>query len=117
MPHPLTNRLLDSISSTATPEFMKFLEPVALPIKAVNFDIGKTPKYVHFITSGLSSVVTLLGSGEAVEVGLTGREGFPQALHLLGPERGDTQSFMQVAGTGLRVEFNRVEHEFKCIRP
>lgn len=111
--HPLTNRLLESLPSTAKVELLKYLEPVALPLRTVSFNAGETPRYVQFITSGLSSIVTVMGGGDAVEVGLTGREGFPQALHLLGPERGDTRSFMQVAGTGLRMEYKRFEHEFR----
>ena len=113
MAHPLSNRLLENLPPATKVELLKFLEPVALPLRTVNFNAGETPRYVHFVTSGLASVVTVMGGGEAVEVGLTGREGFPQALHLLGPERGDTRGFMQVAGTGLRMEFKRFEQEFR----
>ena len=113
MTQPLTNRLLDTISSASKPEFLKYLEPVALPVKTVNFEAGETPRYVHFMTSGLASTVTVMGGGDAVEVGLTGREGFPQAIHFLGPARGDTRGFIQIAGTGLRMEFKRFEEEFR----
>ncbi len=54
-----------------------------------------------------------MGDGSAVEVGLIGREGLPQALHLLGPETGDTRAFMQVEGTGLRMDFQRFQQEFR----
>ncbi len=77
------------------------------------FEAGQTPRYVHFLTSGIASTVTVMGGGDGVEVGLTGREGLPQALHLLGPERGDTRAFMQVAGTGLCMEFKPFEREFR----
>ncbi|MGI4827305.1 MAG: Crp/Fnr family transcriptional regulator [Janthinobacterium lividum] len=115
MAHPLTNRLLESLSPSIKADLMKFLEPVALPLKTVMFEAGQTPRYAYFLTSGLASVVTVMAGGEAVEVGLTGREGFPQGLHLLGPERGDTRAFMQAAGTGLRMEFKRFEQEFKQV--
>lgn len=113
MAHPLSNRLLDSISSTGKPEFLKYLEPVALPLKTVMYEAGKIPRYAYFLTSGIASVVALMHGGDGVEVGLTGREGLPQALHLLGPEIGDTRAFMQVAGTGLRMEYKRLEQEFR----
>ncbi|MGI4826995.1 MAG: Crp/Fnr family transcriptional regulator [Janthinobacterium lividum] len=115
MAYPLTNRLLDCLSPAIKTDLLKFLEPVALPLKTVMFEAGQTPRYAYFITSGLASVVTVMAGGEAVEVGLTGREGFPQGLHLLGPERGDTRAFMQAAGTGLRMEFKRFEQEFKQV--
>ena len=111
--HPITNRLLDSISSSSKPDLLKQFESVALPIKTITFEVGKTPRYVHLLTSGISSTVTTMGGGEAVEVGLVGREGFPQVFHLLGPERGDTRGFMQVEGTALRMEYTRFEDEFR----
>ncbi len=113
MTHPLTNRLLGSISSAGKPEFLKYLEPVPLPLKTVMFEAGQPPRYVHFLTSGIASTVTVMGGGDGVEVALTRREGLPQALHLLGPERGDTRAFMQIAGTGLRMEFKQFEQEFR----
>jgi CRP-like cAMP-binding protein len=113
--YPLTNRLLDSLPPAAKAELLKSLEPVPLPLKSPLFNAGEAPRYVHFLTSGLSSVVTVMGGGDAVEVGLTGREGLPQGIHLLGPQRGDTRAFMQVAGTGLRMEFKRFEQEFRRI--
>ncbi len=113
MAHPLTNRLLDSLPPPARAELLKHLEPVPLPLKAVIFNAGETPRHVHFPTSGVVSVVTVMGGGDGVEVGLTGREGLPQGIHMLGPERGDTRAFMQIAGTGLRMDFKRFEQEFK----
>ena len=113
MPHSFSNRLLDTLSLESRSALLKQLEPVALPLRTAAFDAGETPRYVHFITSGLCSVVTVMSGGDAVEVGLTGREGFPQALHLLGPQRGDTRAFMQMEGTALRMDFARFEHEFR----
>ncbi len=113
MAHPLTNRLLDCLPREEASKLLKFLQPVPLPLKTVMFEAGQTPRYVYFLTSGLSSIVTVMDGGEAVEVGLTGRKGLPQATHLLGPERGDTRAFMQMAGTGLRMEFERFAQEFR----
>ncbi len=113
MAHPLTNRLLDSIPSAAKQNVAKYLEPVPLPIGTLMYEIGQVPRYAYLLTSGIASVVTEMSGGDAVEVGLTGREGLPQALHLLGPETGDTRAFMQVEGTGLRMDFQRFQGEFR----
>jgi hypothetical protein len=51
--------------------------------------------------------------GEAAEVGLVGREGMAEALHLLGPGHVQTNCFMQIAGTGLRMRFIDFEHIFR----
>lgn len=52
-------------------------------------------------------------SGQAIEVALSGREGFPEALSLLGPQSGDTRCFMQIEGTALRMDFRRFREEFE----
>ena len=50
--------------------------------------------------------------GSAVEVGIVGRDGFPESLHLLGPELGHSRCFMQVAGAGMRMDFDEFQQEF-----
>ncbi len=72
----------------------------------------KAPKYIHFVTSGIVSIVTMMSNGEGVEVGLVGREGVPEAVHLLGPGLGVTECFVQVEATGLRMDFKRFFDEF-----
>lgn len=47
-----------------------------------------------------------------VEVGLSAREGFPEALHLLGPQTGSKRCFAQIAGTALRMSYKKFEQEF-----
>jgi CRP-like cAMP-binding protein len=71
------------------------------------------PRYVHFITSGMASIVTEMSQGDGVEVGIAGREDLPQSLHLLGPATGQSRCFMQVEGTGLRMDFRQFQHEFQ----
>lgn len=63
------------------------------------------------MTSGMASVVTALPGGEAVEVGITGMEGIPEALHILGPQTADIRCFMQVEGTALRMDFGRFKQQ------
>ncbi|HVG27768.1 MAG TPA: Crp/Fnr family transcriptional regulator [Acidobacteriaceae bacterium] len=83
-----------------------------MPLRAPIFDVGEPPRHVHFITSGMASTVTTLRGGDAVEVAISGREGFPEALHVLGPQTGEIRSFMQVEGTALRMDFKRFVDEF-----
>lgn len=60
----------------------------------------------------MTSIVTAMGTGELAEVGIVTREGFPEALHLLGPALVHTRGFMQIAGTGLRMSFKAFEQQF-----
>jgi CRP-like cAMP-binding protein len=108
-----TNRLIEALPPAIRADFVTHLQPVPLPLRTPLFEVGQTPRYVHFLTSGLASIVTALSGGEAVEVGVSAREGFPEALHLLGPQTGDTRCFMQVEGTALRMDFKRFKEEFE----
>ena len=72
---------------------------------------------MHFITSGIASVVTTMSDGEGVEVGLHGREGAAESLHLLGPERDATACFIQIAASAWRIDFHRFQEEFYPLEP
>lgn len=109
---PIKNLLLDCYRIETGAEFPLPLEPVALPFHTDLFQSGNRPRYVHFVTSGLASVVCGMNGGEAIEVGVFGQESFPEALHLLGPQVADRHCVMQVGGTGLRLRFRDFEKEF-----
>lgn len=88
------------------------LEAVSLPLRTVLFEPEESPRYVHFITSGMASIVTAMSNGDVAEVGIVNREGMPEALHLLSPASGSTRCFMQIAGSGLRMGFKAFEQNF-----
>lgn len=113
----LTNRLIESLPRSERAHLLTLLIPVPLPVRTPLFHVGEQPRYIHLITSGMASVVTSMPGGDAVEVGLAGCEGFPEAFHILGPQTMDTRSFMQVGGTALRVETKRFREEFEARKP
>ncbi len=108
-----TNLLLTMLPSEQRAQLMRMLEPVAMPVRTVLFEPERVPHYAHFLTSGLASIVTYMKEGEAAEVGLVGHEGVPEALHLLGPAMVQTNCFMQIAGTGLRMRFKDLDALFQ----
>ena len=112
MAYPHSNLLLASLPADVQAALSADLEAVPLPVKTVLFEPERNPRYVHFITSGIASVVTQMAGGEAVEVGLLGREGLPGSIHLLGPHTGSAQCFMQVAGSGVRMDFRKFQKAF-----
>ena len=112
MAHPQTNTFLNALAEGLKASILPHCEAVPLPANTVLFDAQYPPRFVHFPTSGVASVVTQLADGGAVEVGLVGREGVAESLHLLGPQTGPTRCFMQIPGTGLRVRFKTFEQQF-----
>ncbi len=108
-----SNRFLDAVSPELRASFLARLEVVLLPVGTDLYKPGERPRYVHFMTSGMASLVTSMEDGAIVEVGLVGREGFPESSHLLGPAMGATHCFMQIAGSALRMNFGQFGAEFE----
>ena len=103
------NLFLQTLPPEARASLEPYLEQVQLPARTMLLDAGETPRHVHFLTSGVASMVAAMEDGEVVEVGLFGPEGLPEYLHLLGPQTGATHCVMQLAGTAYRMRFDRFQ--------
>jgi CRP-like cAMP-binding protein len=113
MSYPMSNVLLDSMPETDRQKLLRHLKPVTLSIKTPLYEPDEQPKHIHFLTSGIASIVITMADGATTEVGTVGREGAPQGIHLLGPVPSSTRCFMQVAGTGLRMDYKTCERIFE----
>jgi CRP-like cAMP-binding protein len=107
-----SNTLLNALSPDCHNSLFPRLKFVVLPIKAVLYEADETPKYAHFLTSGMASIVSSMSNGATAEVGICGREGMVETLQLLGNARIPTRCFMQVEGAGLRMPFKELQKEF-----
>jgi len=114
VPYPLSNILIDSMPEASRKSLLHHLRPVPVPLRTSLYEPGDVPKYVHFLTSGIASIVTTMGSGETTEVGTVGREGVPQGIHPLGPTSITTRCFMQISGTALRMDYKAFERLFNA---
>jgi hypothetical protein len=112
--YPLSNVLVDALPEESRRKLLKQVTRVNVPTRTSLYEPGDPPKFAHFLTPGIASVVTTMGDGSTSEVGTLGREGVPQALHLLGELRVPTRCFMQISGTGLRVEFGVLQRLFEA---
>ena len=110
----IANRLLSSLSKEASDLLLSRCTAVPLPVRASFFGPEDTLKHATFITSGLASVVTLMMDGGTAEVEIIGCEGLVGSFHLLGPASLPTSCFMQVAGTGLRIELIELRKAFRA---
>lgn len=96
-------------------ELLRVCQPVALPLNTPLLKAEQLPQYVYLITSGVASFVSPMGTGEGVEVSMIGREGLTSAYHLLGDQRSICDCFMQIPGTGLRIEFRKFQQMFEIL--
>ncbi len=88
------------------------MRTVTLGPREILYEPDETPKYAHFITSGVASIVVSMCNGASTEVGLWGREGLVESFHLLGNARIPNRCIVQMESTALRIPFNEVQKEF-----
>ncbi|HET7108231.1 MAG TPA: Crp/Fnr family transcriptional regulator [Candidatus Acidoferrum sp.] len=99
----LTNSILQRLPRREFNAIFPKLEQVPLPLRLILNESAKPIVYCYFLTSGLASILTVLGSGKIVEVGLTGSEGFVGLPLLAGLKTSANRVIIQVAGIGFRI--------------
>jgi CRP-like cAMP-binding protein len=116
----MDSHLSNTILTALPPDLQSFrakLTPVSLPVGTSLFEAHQVPRFGHFLTSGIASVVTTMKDGGTVETGMWARDGLAECLHLGGSDRVPSRCFMQMAGTALRMPFADLEREFGNLQP
>ena len=109
----VSNRLLSVLSPEALEALTSRCTAVTLPVRTALYEVRQVPVHAYFITSGIASIVTSMMDGGTAEVEVIGSEGLTGSLHLLGSAQVSTRCFMQVAGTGLRIDFSELQRVFR----
>jgi CRP-like cAMP-binding protein len=107
-----SNLLLASLPPACRNSLIARLKPVTLPLRTALYEPDETPKFAHFITSGIASIVISMSDGASSEVGVWGTEGLVESFHLLGRARIPTRCFIQMDATALRMPFKELQKEF-----
>ena len=101
------NRILSGLSAADKALLQPDLERVTLPLRQVLEVPNKPIPHSYFITYGLASIVAK-NSHKKIEVGLIGCEGFTGLPIVLGNDRSPHETFMQVAGDGIRISADKL---------
>ena len=88
-------------------------KPLELPVRTSLCLAGRIPEFVYLLTRGAASVVVRSQSGGSAEVGMIGNEGLVNAVALMGPTPSQAETFMQLAGAGLRVPLAAIRECFE----
>ena len=107
-----TNLLLLTLPQSYRSALLARLKPIALPLRTVLYEPDESPKYAHFMTSGIASIVSSMADGASAEVGIWGHEGLVESFQLLGKARIPSRCFIQMEGTAQRMPFKDVQKEF-----
>ena len=97
------NGILQDLSARAFALLEPHLRKVKLPQGTVLHEVGDTISYVYFPTSGMVSMLAVLKTGEAIEAGIIGPEGFVGGYQGARGWRPFGHAVMQMAGDALRI--------------
>lgn len=98
-----SNQLLGVMAPADRALLIPHLEPVALPREMVLVTPDAPISDLVFLEHGVASVTAVLADKGRTEVGIIGREGMTGMPLLMGTDRTPHETFMQVAGAGLRI--------------
>ena len=103
-----SNRILSRLSRQEFALLEPHLEAVDLPVRKTLEARRKRIDQVYFIESGFASVVANGSSKPSIEVGIIGREGMTGLAIVMGHDRAQHETYIQVAGRGLRISAARL---------
>src|SRR6187200_2128011 len=98
-----SNRILSRLSGRDLALLEPYLEAVDLPVRKTLEARKKRIDHVYFIESGFASVVANGSSKPSIEVGIIGREGMTGLAVVLGHDRAQHDTFIQLRGKGMRM--------------
>jgi CRP-like cAMP-binding protein len=97
------NRLLELLAPQDFNRLRAHLHPTTFEYKLALTEADKPIRFVYFPVSGVVSLVNVMADGSAAEVGTIGNEGLVGLPVVLGDKCGQTNVYVQVPGSGLRV--------------
>jgi CRP-like cAMP-binding protein len=102
------NRLLNVMSFGDRQLLAPSLQQVELPLRQTLEEANQPIEHVYFLEDGIASVVGDSKTFGQIEIGIIGKEGVTGLQMILGSEQSPYETFMQVAGAGLRVETRKL---------
>jgi CRP-like cAMP-binding protein len=105
------NHILAALPKAEIERLKPHLSPVALKVRTPLLD-GHAD-HAYFLEEGLASVVLTLASGDTVEVGVVGIDGVVGLPILLGAKTMPGETFIQVEGSGYRIDAELLKAEFE----
>src|SRR6266446_2513003 len=112
-----SNRLLTYLPPEDQERLLHYLEPVVLEYKHPLYNADERIEFVHFIESGVGSLVCTMADGQAAEVGTVGNEGLVGLPVLMGEDRAPSTMYIQVPGRGLRMNARAFREQLEQSQP
>ena len=104
MAPPQLNQLLAAMPQEDFSRFFSALDPVALPLRHILFEVGAPLDHVYFVNEGVASIITRMSNGESIEAGMIGSEGLVGLPVLLGKETSGQSVIVQAPLMAMRMD-------------
>lgn len=114
---PIPNNVLAALPRPAYAALRSGFEEVQLTFGEILYEPGDVISDVYFPSDSLVSLLTLVDSHSALEVGMVGREGMVGMSLTLGSGISPVRALVQGRGTALRMKAARFLREFKRSAP
>lgn len=102
------NRLLALLDPRSLEHLRDAFEFVPLRQGQALYEPMQPINHIYFLTSGFSSEIAIDESGQRIEVGCIGNEGFAGVPVILGVDRSPHRSFMESNGSAFQIPTNRL---------
>lgn len=102
-PRSIRNEILLSLPAKECAAVLSELEFVEMHSYDLLNEMGEPIEYCYFMNSGMTSILTIMGDGKGVEVGLTGKEGFIGLPVVVGLKTSATRAIVQITGSAYRL--------------
>lgn len=102
-PRSIRNEILLSLPAKECATVLSELEFVEMHSYDLLNEMGEPIEYCYFMNSGMTSILTIMGDGKGVEVGLTGKEGFIGLPVVVGLITSATRAIVQITGSAYRL--------------
>jgi len=106
---PVANNILLSIPPNEFNNLRPHLQFASLPQRKSLYEANQKQDDIYFLNCGMVSLVFTTRSGESVEVGVVGNEGFTPVSVAAGFRRSPHCAVMQIGGDGFRIPLDVLE--------
>jgi len=107
-PRSIRNEILLSLPPKECAAVLSDLEFVEMRSYDLLNEMGEPIEYCYFMNSGMTSILTIMGDGKGVEVGLTGKEGFIGLPLIVGLKTSATRAIVQISGSAYRLSAQQI---------
>ena len=97
------NHLLAALPESVFQRWSPELKWMEMPLGAVLYECGESPRYVYFPTTAIASLLHVMENGASAEIAVVGKEGMIGVSSFLGGGTSSGRALIQIGGEGFKM--------------